>query len=203
MAWVIGLILAFFAARFLWRMYCHPSNVVTRQAANMNWVAVGKIPAKTGGTDVLLRRGENQASISWRDGKVTLYHPPCSELFDDFIAVERWLTLNENPEAEDDLHYAYVEKVQNFIKSQEGKKGLGDIYAAFLAMQATNLEYLQLSYSVINAGYEYSVNPVIIGAHIIDAIGKAMALGYDETEFSIPYLRSIEKAVREGRYSSE
>jgi hypothetical protein len=181
-------------------MYCHPSNVVTRQAANMNWVAVGKIPAKTGGTDVLLRRGENQASISWRDGKVTLYHPPCSELFDDFIAVERWLTLNETPEAEDDPHYDYVEKVQNFIKSQEGKKGLENIYATFLAMQATNLEYLQLSYSVINAGYEYGVNPVIIGAHIIDAIGNAKAKGYDETEFSIPYLQSIEKAVREGKY---
>jgi len=40
--WIFGSILAFFVIRSMWRAYTDPSHVLGRQAANMNWVAIGR-----------------------------------------------------------------------------------------------------------------------------------------------------------------
>ncbi|MEX8518506.1 MAG: hypothetical protein AB3X44_08325 [Leptothrix sp. (in: b-proteobacteria)] len=114
MTWVIGSIIAFFVLRFLWRSYVHPANVMTRQAANMNWVAIGKADNPKGGKDVLLGRGGLVSQIDWRIGEVRLVKPLETEPFADYIALERWLTLRDK-EARDTAE-AYIREKNAFGK---------------------------------------------------------------------------------------
>jgi hypothetical protein len=120
MNWIIGGILAFLILRFLWRGYVHPSNVMTRQAANMNWVAVGRTDNPNGGMDVLLGRGGLVSKIDWQTGEVHLVKPAVDTPFEDYLALERWLTLKDK-EIHDRAE-AYQREVQAFsdmAKAQE------------------------------------------------------------------------------------
>ena len=120
MAWVIGGILAFFILRFLWQSYVHPANVMTRQAANMNWGAMGRVDNPKGGKDVLLERGGLVSKIDWRTGEVRLIKPLEAEPFADYIALERWLTLKDKEVR--DMAEAYVREKNAFsemAKAQE------------------------------------------------------------------------------------
>jgi hypothetical protein len=112
MAWVIGGMLAFIVLRFLWQSYVHPANVMTRQAANMNWVAMGRTDNPKGGKDVLLGRGGLMSKIDWRTGEVRLVKPVEAEPFADYIALERWLTLKDKEVR--DMAEAYVREKNAF-----------------------------------------------------------------------------------------
>ncbi len=46
--WIFGIIIGFCVLRFMWQAYTHPSHVLGRQAVNMNWVAVGRVPDSEG-----------------------------------------------------------------------------------------------------------------------------------------------------------
>jgi hypothetical protein len=93
MPWVIGIFIGFLVvARFLWSSYTHRSNVMARQAANMNWVAIGRVKNLQGGKDVLLGRDGLVSKIDWRTGDVWLVKPEVATPFEDYLAVERWLT---------------------------------------------------------------------------------------------------------------
>ena len=122
MAWVIGGMLAFFVLRFLWRSYVHPANVMTRQAANMNWVAMGRADNPKGEKDVLLGRGGLVSQIDWRTGEVRLVKPLETTPFADYVALERWLTLKDKEVR--DTAEAYVREKYAFsemAKAQEKK----------------------------------------------------------------------------------
>lgn len=113
MTWVIGGILAFLILRFLWRGYIHPANVMTRQAANMNWVAIGRTDNQKGGKDVLLGRSGLVSKIDWATGEVRLVEPLQPTPFADYLALERWLTLKDK-EIHDKAD-AYVREKQAFF----------------------------------------------------------------------------------------
>jgi hypothetical protein len=132
MAWLIGGIAAFFVMRFLWQSYGHPANVMTRQAANMNWVAKGRADNPKGGKDVLLGRGGLVSKIDWRTGEVRLVKPLEADPFADYVALERWLTLKDKEIR--DMEEAYVRQINAFSemaiaqeKEYSEEKSLGEL----------------------------------------------------------------------------
>lgn len=112
MTWIIGGVLTFFILRFLWKSYIHPANVMARQAANMNWVAIGRTGNPKGGKDVLLGRGGLVSKIDWRTGEVRLVTPFEAEAFADYLALERWLTLRDKEVH--DMADAYIREKNAF-----------------------------------------------------------------------------------------
>ena len=128
MAWVIAGVLIVVILRFLWQGYTHPANVMTRQAANMNWVAMGRTDNPKGGKDVLLGRGGLVSKIDRRTGEVWLVNPSFAESFVDYLALERWLTLKDK-EAHD-IADAYVREKNAFHKmAMAQEKALADVKA--------------------------------------------------------------------------
>ena len=92
MEWLlIGLPFGYFLVRFLWKAYTHPSHVLGRQAANMNWIATGRVDDGKGYKNVQLSRGDLKAEISFTQGNVRLIKPVHHEPFADFIQLEHWL----------------------------------------------------------------------------------------------------------------
>ncbi|HTR00550.1 MAG TPA: hypothetical protein VMH83_11190, partial [Candidatus Acidoferrum sp.] len=89
--WIVVIILALIVMRRFWAAFNHPTNMLGKQAAYMNWVAGGFYNDKDGYKNVLFKRGNYEAFISYKKCKVFLVKPANYEPFDDFLAVERWL----------------------------------------------------------------------------------------------------------------
>ncbi len=64
--WIIGTLGVFFILCFLWRTYCHPANVLGRQAANMDWVASRRIKDEDGFRNVCVTWDSFEAIISYK-----------------------------------------------------------------------------------------------------------------------------------------
>jgi hypothetical protein len=94
--WILGAIAIFLVFRFLWRAYTHPANILGRQAANMNWNAIGRIDGEEGFKDVCFGRDGMEASVSHARGKVFLLKPAHSAPFKDFVELERWLAQEKD-----------------------------------------------------------------------------------------------------------
>lgn len=97
MEWLLWLGLAYViyrVSRFLWETHTHPANVLGRQAAHMNWVAMRTVKDKMGKRNMLYRRGELEAEVSYLLGVVMLVTPEVDKNFSDFIELERWLKDN-------------------------------------------------------------------------------------------------------------
>ena len=94
--WIIGAITAFLVFRFAWRCYIHPAHVLGRQAANMNWFAIGRVEDDKGFKDVCYGRDGMEVKVSYASGRVFLVKPAHVEPFKDFIELERWLAQREN-----------------------------------------------------------------------------------------------------------
>lgn len=95
MLWLFGGALALVCARYFWLNYVNRVNVMRRQALSMNWLVIGQVANPAGGSDILLGRSGQGAKIDWRNGEVRLVNPKLAEVFDDFVAVERWLARND------------------------------------------------------------------------------------------------------------
>lgn len=89
--YAVGAVVVFLILRQGWSAYTHPAHVLGRQAANMNWVAVGRVEDEAGYKNVKLSRGDFEAVISYVNGNVTLTHPYVATPFQDFLEIERWL----------------------------------------------------------------------------------------------------------------
>ena len=85
-----GVVLAIIIIRFFWRAYLHPASVLGRQAANMNWIAVGRV-ADGEYRNVKLNRDGEVAIISYRNRNVELLRPNGNKVFQDFLELEHWL----------------------------------------------------------------------------------------------------------------
>lgn len=101
LTWILVAIVAAFVVRHLWKSYNHPTNVLTRQAANMNWAHAGRVKSPTGGHDTLLSRGRYTVQLLWRDSVPMMVTPNVRQPFKDFIEIERWIAKTE-AEDEDD-----------------------------------------------------------------------------------------------------
>lgn len=120
MTWIVGGVLAFVLARFLWQGYIHRSNVIARQAANMNWVAIGRVQNIKGWKDVLLGRNGLESKIDWKTGEVWLVKPEVNTPFEDYLALERWLTLRDKElQGQADAYQREYQVFADIAKAQE------------------------------------------------------------------------------------
>jgi hypothetical protein len=83
--------LALLAIRFLWRSWTHPANVLGRQAASMNWVAIGSVKDNNGSRSICFIRDGVKVMITFSPATVVMINPTHPKPFADFIALERWL----------------------------------------------------------------------------------------------------------------
>lgn len=95
MLWLFGGALVLVFARYFWLSHFSRVNVMRRQALSMNWLVIGQVANVEGGSDILLGRSGQGAKIDWRNGDVRLVNPKLAEVFEDFLAVERWLVRND------------------------------------------------------------------------------------------------------------
>lgn len=179
--WFFGIILAFFVVRSMWRAYIHPSHVLGRQAANMNWVAIGRVSDSDGYKNVKLARDGMEAVISFQNGNVELVKHWHATPFRDFIELERWLATEEQ-ESTDDEEVKYYEAVNNFINSH-------GFYESFLALQGIDEEYCVTSMKMHKAGYLSGRSEKVIGALTMDSVKK-----YEQNrQLSILFLQKLEE----------
>jgi hypothetical protein len=179
--WIVGLVLAFFVIRAMWRAYTDPSHVLGRQAANMNWVVIGRVTDKDGYKNMKLGRNGMEAVISFKDANVELIKPGRAEPFQDFIELERWLA-NEEQESVNDEALEYYQEVNNFINSH-------GFYEPFLELQGTDNEYCIASMQMHKAGYLSGQSEKVVGALTLDSIKK-----YEQNrQLAILFLKNLEQ----------
>jgi len=180
--WIIGIIIFFFVVRSMWRAYIDPSHVLGRQAANMNWVAIGRVTDNDGYKNMKLSRNGMEAVISFQNANVELVKPSRAEPFQDFIELERWLVNEEqNPVQDEELEY--YEVVNNFINSH-------GFYEPFLELQGTDKEYCIASMQMHKAGYLSGQSEKVVGALSLDSIKQ-----YEQNrQLAILFLQNLEQS---------
>ena len=197
MTWILLALVLAVVIRFFWKNYIHRANVMIRQGANMNWAASGRIKCETGGYDTLLTRSGYTVRISWRDGTLTMTNPPSASHFADFIAIERWVHEQEKDQtSKENAVFEYFEKVMDVIMQVE-KAETKDLYSTISAMKASSIGYLQASMSLVRTGFNLDVDPFLIGMMHVTALANAAEEGKDLYDYSILYLRSVEKNLLE------
>lgn len=179
--WIFGAALLLYVVRFLWKAYTHPSHVLGRQAANMNWIAIGTLRDKDGFKNLNVTREGMEAIISYKNGNVILKNPNHPEPFKDFIEVERWIATNTLPMQQND-EIEYYEKIEDFIT-------LKGFYEKLLELEGTDKEYCIAAMKVRKAGYLSGQPEKVVGALIMDS-----ASNYNRNrEYALGYLESLEK----------
>jgi len=76
--------------RSFWKVYKEPAAILGRQAANMNWVAVGQVKDADGYNNVRFVRDGMEAVVSFQEGNVSLVRP-VNDTFNDFEELEQSL----------------------------------------------------------------------------------------------------------------
>ena len=179
--WIFGAVIVLFVIRFLWRGYNHPSHVLGRQAANMNWVAVGRVSDIDGYKNIRVSRDGVEAIISFKNGNVILAKPFYSTPFKDFIEIERWLATTQK-QSMDNKEVAYYEAVNNFITSN-------GFCEALLELQGTDKDYCIASMKMHKAGYLTGQPEKVVGALTMESVKQYQ----QNKEIAILYLQSLEK----------
>ena len=186
--WIMAATATLFVARHLWRSYNHPSHVLGRQAANMNWVVIGTIKDAAGFSDLRLTGEGMESIISFRDGDVRLVVPRHQTPFRDFVELERWLGAQQlrvdagKGTDEGDLEILFYRAVEKYIIDM-------GFYEPLLVMQGSDEEYCVAAMKMQKAGYHARQSPKVVGALTMDSVKK-----YDVSrELAILFLHSLEK----------
>jgi hypothetical protein len=181
--WILGAALAFFVLRFLWKSYNHPSHLLGKQAANMNWMATGREKDIDGYKNLKVSRDEMEAVISFRNGNVTLVKPWHPTPFKNFVELERWLATDHSPPA-NEKEISYYKTIAAYITSMGFDETL-------LELQGTDKEYCIASMRMHIAGYLAGQSEKVIGALTVDSI----KLYQQNRELAILFLESLEKQL--------
>ncbi|WP_300759655.1 hypothetical protein [Janthinobacterium sp.] len=220
MMWMVGGALVLLIARFLWMGYFHRVNAMSRQAELMNWVKIGRMSNPDGGQDILLARNERGTRIDWRTGEVWLINPKVADPFEDYLAVERWLTLSElsaekaaygakpaeeiaaapeavsEPEPVPDPMPAFQQKVDGCLARADGGQELLDTKQAF---EAGSEAYLDASTDLSRAAIESGLSPMMVATFHISAFAALSdAAGADRLDRAAASLRAAAKQIRAG-----
>ena len=219
MMWMVGGALVLLIARFLWMGYFHRVNAMSRQAELMNWVKIGRMSNPNGGQDILLARNERGTRIDWRTGEVWLINPKVADPFEDYLAVERWLTLSElsaaktapatenakeaedaaatpEPEPVPDPMPAFQQKVDDCLARADGGQELLDTKQAF---EAGSEAYLDASTDLSRAAIESGLSPMMVATFHISAFAALSgAAGADRLDRAAASLRAAAKQIRAG-----
>ena len=108
--------------RSFWKAYKEPAAILGRQAANMNWVAVGQVKDADGYNNVRFVRDGMEAVVSFQEGNVSLVHP-VNDTFNDFEELEQSLAnLNE-------VYKDLYEEAKNDIESWDEDADVDDTFS--------------------------------------------------------------------------
>ena len=164
---IFGLILAFFVIRSMWRSYTHPSHVLGRQAANMNWVAIGFETDKEGYKDLKLGKKGMETIISFRNTNVELIKPWRAEPFQDFIKLERWLLNQEQVNTEEDTvkrllqayededeynYHSYLDKAVDETEKFFEKNNMYVPYGSTIKITSELFVYISSYHAMLSSG---------------------------------------------------
>ncbi|WP_143449957.1 hypothetical protein [Janthinobacterium sp. BJB304] len=181
MIWIAAGVVLLFLVRHLWKIYNHPSNVMTRQAAHMNWVVAGRVKNDNGGNDLLLSRNSYTARIAWQDGTPTLVKPPCTEHFSSFIAIEHWICKAEKGTKPLDIPGSFKEYEEQVLDALTLRDATAvdayDVYMHYLEVSTSDFDYLNASLELMHDGYQNGIDPAIIGSTLIKALLTAPKRG--------------------------
>jgi hypothetical protein len=178
--WLLAAIVGFYVLRHLWKAYAHPAHVLGRQAANMNWIAIGRRKDETGYYDVCVSRDGIEALISFKHGNVRVIKPSHPTPFKDFIEVERWLAKSES--SHDDKEVQYYQAIEMYITDM-------GYYEPLLELQGTDQEYCVATMKLYKAGYMAEQSEKVIGALTMDSVKKYEA----NRDLAMLFLESLEK----------
>lgn len=182
--WIASSILVALAIRWLWRTYTHRSQVLVRQAANMDWVAAGTVKDSAGVHNVRLIRAGQVAVVSFRNENVELVEPHCDHPFTDFIEIERWLATKEQeyePLKTNDPEVAYYQSISVYIEGMGHKMLL-------LEAQGTDSEFCEAVMKAQKAGYLGKQSAKVVGALCITAANYYK----DSKPLGIEFLKKLE-----------
>jgi hypothetical protein len=185
--WLFYLLIGFIVVRFLWRAYVHPAHTLGRQAANMNWVATGRMEAD-GVRNVCVGRDGMEALISYKFGNVRLLKPLHDKPFKDFVELERWLATSKRkaPANLSDGGLAaermYLESVEEFIRSV-------GFYDRLLALQAGDKAFFVASMNLMRAGFRADQSEKVIGAFVMETVHE----GERDLEKAVLMLQFLER----------
>ena len=125
--------------RSFWKAYKEPAAILGRQAANMNWVAVGQVKDADGFSNVRYVRDGMEAVVSFQEGNVSLVRP-VNDTFNDFEELEQSLAnLNEVYE---DLY----EEAKNDLESWDEDADVDDTFSVSDDVSKSTLD-LDISYA--------------------------------------------------------
>ena len=125
--------------RSFWKAYKEPAAILGRQAANMNWVAVGQVKDSDGYNNVRFVRDGMEAVVSFQEGNVSLVRP-VNDTFNDFEELEQSLAnLNEVYE---DLY----EEAKNDLESWDEDADVDDTFSVSDDVSESTLD-LDISYA--------------------------------------------------------
>jgi len=180
--WLLAALFGFYVFRHLWKAYTHPAHVLGRQAANMNWVAIGRRKDETGYYDVCFSRDGIEALISFKNGNVRITKPSHPTPFKDFIEVERWLATSLESSGDDDKEVQYYKAIEKYITDM-------GYYEPLLELQGTDQEYCIATMKLYKAGYLAGQSEKVIGALTMDSVKKYEA----NRDIAISFLEILEK----------
>lgn len=196
--WILlAAVLIALAARYFWRTYSHPYNLLLRQAANMDGVAAGSIPYPDGIKNMRLRRAGMIAEISFKQLNVRLLEPQMQEPFKDFLAIERWIGAKSESELahpkqsvaastnESSTQGDYFERVDSLLAA----KDLRDEYEL---LQGWDHEFGKASARLCAVGEQLQESPIVIAAFI----AESMEYHKKSRDVALSYLARLESGFR-------
>lgn len=93
--WILAIFLSIWIARGFWKNWTHPSMLLARQAANLNWSSSGTHIDENGFRNTKFSKNGMEAIVSFTQHNVQLTNPFKEEPFADFKSLEEWVRLQK------------------------------------------------------------------------------------------------------------
>jgi len=185
--------------RSFWKAYKEPAAILGRQAANMNWVAVGQVKDSDGFSNVRYVRDGMEAVVSFQEGNVSLVRP-VNDTFNDFEEVEQSLAnLNEvyedlYEEAKNDLESWDEDEDEDFDDRLED-----ETYEDYFG-RAFHQEFRRFSRSIDDRESFYAIEELMeTNEDLDDKVNELFLAGFeakiDESELAAMFFSTVKKSI--------
>jgi len=185
--------------RSFWKAYKEPAAILGRQAANMNWVAVGQVKDSDGFSNVRYVRDGMEAEVSFQEGNVSLVRP-VNDTFNDFEELEQSLAnLNEvyedlYEEAKNDLESWDEDEDEDFDDRLED-----ETYEDYFG-RAFHQEFRRFSRSIDDRESFYAIEELMeTNEDLDDKVNELFLAGFeakiDESELAAMFFSTVKKSI--------
>lgn len=82
----------------LWQSWFSPTQQLVKQGSHMGWKYLGVTRDENGYRDTVLQRNGTVVRISYQKKSLTIVEPRTAGPFDNFVELERYLTLHQPDE---------------------------------------------------------------------------------------------------------